>query len=84
LSIQSTAFGDDEPLIVRPARAFALLGIGKTLGFALIRARVLEKRQLGPRAVGITMRSIRRVASEGVDLATSNTPRQRHPTSAAK
>ena len=51
-----------EPLIVRPKEAFRILGIGKTLGFELVRNGILERRPLGKRAIGITMASIKRVA----------------------
>jgi hypothetical protein len=57
----------DDALIVRPlSRAFAMLGVKKTLGFELINRGILERVKLGPKASGITMRSIRRVAAEGV------------------
>ena len=52
----------DEPLVVRPARAFAMLGVKKTLGFAMLKDGRLERVVLGPRAVGVTMRSIKKLA----------------------
>ena len=56
-----------EPLVVRPDQAFALLGIGKTLGFRLLREGRLERVQLGPRAVGVTLASVRRLAEGGTE-----------------
>jgi hypothetical protein len=56
----------DEPLLVRPARAFAMLGVGKTKGFELIAKGVLEAVKLGPRCTGVTMASIRRLAEKGI------------------
>jgi hypothetical protein len=58
----------DEPLIVRPRQACALLSIGKTKLFEMLADphSGLERIKLGPRAVGVTMKSIRRVAEKGI------------------
>jgi hypothetical protein len=56
-----------EPLVVRPDVAFRLLSIGKTLGFAMLRDGRLERVQLGPRSVGVTMVSIKRLAGGGAE-----------------
>jgi hypothetical protein len=44
-----------------------MLGLKPTQGFALKKAGVLEDVELGKRARGITMRSIRYVAEHGVN-----------------
>ena len=56
-----------EPLVVRPDVAFRMLGVGKTLGFRLIRDGRLERVQLGPRAVGVTLASVKRLAEGGAE-----------------
>ena len=55
-----------EPVIVRPAQAFHLLGIGKTLGFNLIRDGTLPKVRLGGRAIGIPLAAIRALIEGGM------------------
>jgi hypothetical protein len=55
------------PLVVRPKVAFAMLGVGKTTGFSMLRDGRLERVQLGPRAVGVTLRSIKRLAHKEPD-----------------
>jgi|SRR6516165_2931470 hypothetical protein len=47
-----------KPLVVRPREAFAMLGIGKTLGFRMLADGRLERVKLSERAVGVTLRSI--------------------------
>ena len=51
-----------EPLVLRPNEAFRMLGIGRSLGFKLLEEGRLERVQLGPRAVGITLASVKRLA----------------------
>jgi len=54
------------PRTVRPREAFQMLGIGETTGFAMMRDGRLERVQLGPRAVAVTMDSIRRLVEERI------------------
>jgi hypothetical protein len=55
-----------KPIVVRPKVAFAMIGVGKTLGFAMMNDGRLERVQLGPRAVGITLRSIEKLVQQGI------------------
>ena len=55
-----------ERLLVRPREAFAMLGVGRTLGFELMASGQLETVKLGRRATGIKIESIRRLAERGV------------------
>ena len=52
-----------EPLLVPPKVAFHILSVGRTTGFAMLKDGRLEKVRLGPRSIGVTMASIRRVAA---------------------
>jgi len=56
-----------EPLVVRPDIAFRMLGVGKTLGFRMLKDGRLERVQLGPRAVGVTLASVKRLAEGGTE-----------------
>lgn len=58
----------DDRLLVRPAEAFAMLGVGKTMGFELMRAGHLQRVRIGKRAVGISVLSIRRLVEDGLPL----------------
>ncbi len=53
-----------EPLAVTPREAFAALGVGKTMGYYLVRQGKLKAIKIG-RATRILVDSIRRVAEEG-------------------
>ena len=55
-----------EPLLVRPEQAFRLLGVGRTLGYELMRAGHLERVQIGRRAVAVTLTSVKRLAAGGL------------------
>lgn len=44
------------PMVVRPRVAFAILGIGRSLGFEMLNDGRLERMRLGRRALGVTMR----------------------------
>jgi excisionase family DNA binding protein len=58
MSIQSTGFGDDEPLVVGPRRARRMLDCGNTRLYELIAARELESFKDG-RSRKITVASIK-------------------------
>jgi hypothetical protein len=58
MSIQSTGFGDDEPLVVSPRRARRMLDCGNTRLYELIGARELESFKDG-RSRKITVTSIK-------------------------
>jgi excisionase family DNA binding protein len=58
MSIQSTGFGDDEPLVVSPRRARRMLDCGNTRLYELIAARELESFKDG-RSRKITVTSIK-------------------------
>jgi hypothetical protein len=52
------------PVIVRPRVACRLIGVGKTKLFAMLAAGELDRVQIGPRAIGVTMASIMRLAKD--------------------
>lgn len=56
----------DEPILVRPKQAFQMLGVKKTLGFQMLADGRLERVRLGPRAVGVTVASIKRLVERGL------------------
>ncbi len=58
MSIHSTGLGDDDKLVVRPARAAALLDIGIVKVYELINSGELESYKDGS-ARKVTMRSIK-------------------------
>ena len=77
MNIFINGLGDDERLVVSPRRAWHMLDIGNTHGYALLSAGELDS-YLDGRARRITVASIRafmarRLASDG---ATSTGPRQ--------
>ena len=69
---------DDKPLIYRKARAYRLLGVGRTMGDALCASGDLETIPLGPRAIGVTRQSVERVAVEGAQKRAAAKPAKRH------
>jgi hypothetical protein len=64
---------EERPLLYRPVRAFHLLGLGRTAGYALIRSGALKAVRLGPRAIGIDVDSVEKLAREGTGRATQKT-----------
>src|SRR5438552_1582405 len=68
---------DDKPLIYRKARAYRLLGVGRTMGDALCSSGDLETIPLGPRAIGITRQSVERVATLGAQKRAAAKPAKR-------
>ena len=77
MSISSTGLSRDErsgymagPLLVTVRNGKALLGVGHTTLYAMIKAGALDVRKIGRRTL-LTMESIRRVAAEGAKLDAS-------------
>jgi excisionase family DNA binding protein len=66
MSIQSTEFGDDEPLVVSPRRARRMLDCGNTRLYELIAARELESFKDG-RSRKITVASIKAYITRRVE-----------------
>jgi hypothetical protein len=58
---------DDEILVVRPLeRAFAMIGVKRSLGFEMLADGRLEKVKYGRHASGVTMRSIRKLVADSI------------------
>jgi excisionase family DNA binding protein len=68
MSIQSTGFGDDEPLVVSPRRARRMLDCGNTRLYELIAARELESFKDG-RSRKITVTSIKEYIARRIEEA---------------
>jgi excisionase family DNA binding protein len=68
MSIQSTGFGDDEPLVVSPRRARRMLDCGNTRLYELIAARELESFKDG-RSRKITITSIKEYIARRIEEA---------------
>jgi excisionase family DNA binding protein len=68
MSIQSTGFGDDEPLVVSPRRARRMLDCGNTRLYELIAAHELESFKDG-RSRKITVTSIKEYIARRIEEA---------------
>lgn len=57
----------DDLAMVRPVQAFRLLGIGRTLGYKLLRNGTLPRVRIGGRAIGIPVSAIRALIENGTE-----------------
>lgn len=60
-----------------PNKVFEVLGVGDALGCGWLVNYVLEKVQLGPRAIGVLTRSVEKLLRDGVPEAAM--PKQPNP-----